>query len=140
MSLDETFRRYGFRRTLVSLKWQTELPLETPLPHRLRLLKGGFGAASLRTYGLERDSPRDYLSDLASGCVRTRRSNGPFAVSLFSDKLLSHALLGPHIALPDLLALVERGRLYPFRESTVADVNSLLRYCEGVGSVILKPS
>jgi len=72
--------------------------------------------------------------------VRARRSNGPFAVSLFSDKLLSHALLGPDIALPELLALIERGRLYPFRASTVADVNSLLRYCDGVGSVILKPS
>lgn len=133
-------QRYGLKRNLASLKWQTELPLATPLSYRLRLLEGGFTAASAATYALERNNPRDYLSDLAAGSERARRSNGPFAVVLFSDKLLSHTLIRPHIRLPELLALVERGQVFSFQGSGVTDVDSLLEYCREVGAVILKPA
>lgn len=80
-------QRYGLKRNLAALTWQTELPLTTPLSYRLRLLGGGFTSAA--TYALERNNPHDYLSDLAAGSERARRSNGPFAAALFSDKLLS---------------------------------------------------
>jgi hypothetical protein len=133
-------QRYGLKRNLASLKWQTELPLATSLSYRSRLLGGGFTAASAATYALELNNPHDYLSDLAAGSDHARRSNGPFAVALFSDKLLSHMLMRPHIRLPELLALVERGHIFPFQRSDVADVDSLLEYCQEVGAVILKPA
>lgn len=138
--LNKRLRRYGLARNLASLKWQTELPLSTSLPHRLRLLEGGFTAISSATYALDRNKMRDYLPDLASGSDHARRSNGTFAVSLFSDKLLSHALMRPHINLPELVALVERGHVFPFQESSVVNADSLIEHCEVAGPVILKPS
>lgn len=138
--LSRRLKRYGLKRNLASLKWQAELPPSTPLFRRLRLLEGGFTATSAATYALDRNGTRDYLSDLASGSDRARRSNGAFAVSLFSDKLLSHAMMRPHINVPDLLAVIEQGQVFSLEKGVVTGAESLLEHCEVAGPVILKPS
>jgi len=139
-ALRKRLKRYGLSRNLASVRWQADFPLTTPLDHRLRALRGGFTSASYGLYDLGRNDPADYLPDLAAGSDAARRSNGPFAVSLFSDKLLAHMLMREHLPLPKLLALIQGGRVFPVAGGTVGDVGALLAYLQGEGDVILKPS
>lgn len=115
--------------------------MESPhRPHFLIACGWGVTASSAATYALDRNQMRDYLLDLASGLDHARRTNSAFAVSLFSHKLVSHSMMRPYINLPELLALVERGQVFPVRGSRVTDADSLLEHCEVAGPVILKPS
>lgn len=133
-------RRYGVTRSLAALKWQLELPTHTPFQERLSLLHHGFTPLDYSLYDFKRYGYDAYLPDLAAGAAQGRRINGAFAVALMGDKLLSHAMLAPHIELPEILGLAERGQLYPITPAgTVRDVASLLRRSEQ-GAVILKPS
>lgn len=136
----QNVRRYGVTRSLAALKWQLDLPARTPLHERLTLLRHGFTSTAYALYDFKRYGYDAYLPDIAAGAAQARRINGAFAISLMSDKLLSHAMLAPHIKLPEILGLVERGQLYPITPAgTVRDVASLLRRSEQ-GAVILKPS
>lgn len=80
-----------------------------PWPQKLALWRRGFKSGSYTLFGLEHNRSEDYISDLEVS--RARRINGAFS-RILKDKLLFEPMLKPYAQVPEVLALVERGRLY----------------------------
>lgn len=106
-----------------------------PLATKLKLWRSGFKTASHRLFGLEHNDPRDYVSDLE--IARARRINGVFG-RMLKDKLLFAPMLEPYAQVPEVLGLVERGRLQPLTAPSLKGVEALLELSAPRG-VILKP-
>lgn len=81
-----------------------------PWAKKLALWRSGFKSSSYTLFGLAHNDPNDYISDM--GVSRARRINGAFG-RLLKDKLLFEAALKPYAQVPEVLGLIERGRLFP---------------------------
>ena len=108
---------------------------DVPLATKLRLWRGGFKSASHGLFDLERNDPRDYVSDLE--VARAGRINGAFG-RILKDKLLFASTLAPYARVPDVLGIVERGQLYPLADPELTAVDALVSRA-GSG-VIFKPA
>lgn len=105
---------------------------------RLLAWRHGFKSSSYLVYDFDHNNPGDYLPDTV--WYKTARVNGPFG-RILKDKLLFKLALGDRVTIPDILAVVERGRFAPVgRGASVGNLAELLDYCLERGSVILKPS
>jgi hypothetical protein len=112
---------------------------EIPFATKLKLWRAGFKSASYRLFDLAHNDPRDYVSDLAIS--KARGVNGAFG-RILKDKLLFAPMLAPYARVPEVLGVVERGRVYPLSapDSRVLNsVDALLALC-AERAVILKPS
>ena len=108
---------------------------DLPFATKLRLWRGGFKSASHGLFDLERNDPRDYVSDLE--VARARRINGAFG-RILKDKLLFASALAPYAQVPDVLGIVERGQLYPLADPELTGVDALSSRA-GAG-IIFKPA
>jgi hypothetical protein len=89
-------------------------------------------------YDLDRNDPRLYLPDAALN--RSGRSDGQFQ-RILRDKMLFTSIVGAHVRVPALLAIVARGRLVPAVPApALSNVAALVDYCEGGAGVIVKPA
>lgn len=107
-----------------------------PLTTKVKLWRAGFKGASYELFGLAHNDPRDYVSDLE--VARARRINGAFG-HILKDKLLFAPTLAPYARVPEVLGIVERGRVYPIAEAVLTGVDALLEVA-AERAVILKPS
>ena len=127
------------KRTTTTLKsvLATEVTGDADIPFatKLKLWRGGFKSASHHLFDLERNDPRDYVSDLE--VARAGRINGAFG-RILKDKLLFASTLAPYAQVPDVLGIVERGQLYPLTDSELTGVDALASRA-GSG-VIFKPA
>ncbi len=90
-------------------------------------------------YNLDRNNPADYLPDTAF--YYTKRINGAFAARLLTDKPLFSSMLGAHLLIPEILAVLERGQVFATHPgSTVRDVPGWVARSGSPGGVILKPN
>ena len=129
-------RRLRFYLSVIS--WQIRAPRSASWTER-RTLWRGFKPSSYVLYSLDRNDPADYLPDTAF--YHLKRLNGAFATQVLTDKLLFSSLLGAYLPVPEVLAVVEQGRLFAARpDAAVRDVPSLLARSECPGGVILKPN
>ena len=110
-----TAARYGPRRPLRFAKklaaWQREAPRTTPLAQRLDMWRRGYRAAAYELYDLSPDAAENYLPD--SSRLDIAFINGPFARNVLNDKLLFTELVGEVLEVPPIVALIERGEVYP---------------------------
>jgi len=110
---------------------------EIPLGKKLKMWRSGFKRSSYMLFELHRNDPREYVSDL--DISRARGINGAFG-RILKDKLLFEPMLRPFVRVPEVLAVVERGKLYPIhRETQFEGLRGLLASC-GAQGVIFKPS
>jgi len=107
---------------------------DIPLTTKVKLWRRGFKSASHRLFDLEHNDPRGYVSDL--DVSRARRINGAFG-RILKDKLLFAPMLAPYAQVPEVLGLVERGRVYPLADARLTGVDALL---SAASAVILKPA
>ena len=111
---------------------------DAPLSVRLRAWRLGFTSESYRLYDLDHNDPRSYLPDAAR--FAQPRIEGGFA-RILADKALFSTVVGAHVRVPKVLAIIASGRLCATQSPPVVrDVESLIRYCEGSSGVIIKPA
>lgn len=70
-----------WRRAQPLLEKELHSPLKIPLKMRLKMWRMGFLSESYVVYGLDRNNPKEYLTD-AQRFLRTTRINGEFALGL----------------------------------------------------------
>lgn len=81
----------------------------------------------------------DYLPD--SSLMKLNGVNGELSNRILKDKMLFHYFMADHFRIPESLAFVEKGKLYPHPGTDrVRDVETLRTYCETSLGVILKQS
>ncbi len=134
-----TATRYGPRRPLRFAKklaaWQLEAPRTTPLAQRLDMWRRGYRASAYKLYDLSPGASENYLPD--SSRLDIAFINGPFARSVLNDKLLFTKLVGGVLEVPPVVALIERGEVYPvYAEGRTLTLKEIV--CDHQ-SLILKP-
>lgn len=132
-----TATRYGPGRPLRFAKlaaWQREAPRTTPLAQRLDMWRRGYRASAYE-YDLSPGASENYLPD--SSRLDIAFIDGPFARSVLNDKLLFTELVGGVLEVPPVVALIERGEVYPvYAEGRTLTLKELV--CDH-RSLILKP-
>ena len=118
-----------------------ELAKKVDLPRsvRWRSWRQGFLSRSWRWYSLDRNDPRQYLSDYVR-FIRTPFINGRYSVVL-DDKLLFYEVLSRHRGLlPARYCLLgHRGVQNLSVDRAVRSVEDVLRLLDDVGRLVLKP-
>lgn len=133
--------RYGRKRTLrhakKRLEYQRELPLSTSPLQRLALWRSGYRGLSAAIYASHdgAHNEADYLPDAAR--LETFFLNGSFARGILSDKLLFTEIVGAALPVPEIVALIERGEIFPLGEASPPTLGAL---AARHGSLVLKPS
>lgn len=133
-------RRSPLKALVRAVSYQKDTPLTMPLSRRLQMLRRGFKSSAYALYDFGKNNPDDYLPD--TSFREAALVNGPFARRLLGDKLLFTEVFRDHLKIPEVVALIERGRLYSLSEAhaELSDADALLRYCERGAGVVLKPS
>ena len=115
------------KRSIRALSYQKKTSLTMPPAQRLEMLRHGFRSSAYELYDFAHNDPADYLSDTTFG--QASRINGPFCRTILDDKLLFSALFGPHVRVPDVLALIEGGTLHALQpEPALGSGAALLEY------------
>ncbi len=115
-----------------AVRFQKDTPLATPLNQRLTTLRHGFRSSRYILYDFEQNDPKAYLPDTVFR--EATAINGTFCRRVLEDKLLFTRFFGDIFKVPEVFALVERGRFYPLTaQHTFSDLLS------AYGGAILKP-
>lgn len=138
VALLSRYRGRGLKRVVrQAIVQERRSTFSLPVGKRVRAWRLGFKSSSYVLYDLDANDPADYLPDVVMH--HTHRLDEPFG-RVLRDKLLLNAVLGAYVAVPEVLAIVGKGRIFALRASHhVQNVRSLLAYCEANGGVILKP-
>ena len=114
-----------------------ERQLDVPLFKRLKAWRTGFKSSSYIQYELDKHDHTAYLSDSAPYIAEI--VEGAFS-RVLKDKFLFTLLMRAFVDVPDVVGIVSKGRITPLHpDSTVRDVQSLLRYCEDGHGVFPRP-
>lgn len=102
--------------------------------------RGGFKATS-KTFYTQAHGVKDLRNYLPDAAFRPMGlTNGKLARGILNDKLLFERLLSKHVAVPQNLALIERGEIFSLSfNGMIRDVPSLLRFAQ-VHPLVLKPA
>ena len=108
-----------------------------PLAKRLKAWRLGFKGKSYVLLGLDENDPKDYLPD--SLYHLTTGLDGKLG-RVLKDKLLFNVIVQRYVDVPEILAVIGKGRIFAISANfEVRNVSGLLDYCEGGHGVILKP-
>lgn len=108
-------------------------------PARCALWRKGFLSEAALIYDFARNDLREYLPDFHR-FVLAPKINRPSA-RLLSDKLLFMAVVGRHLPVTPLLAVIQHGGLLAAaREPWIDDVDALIEHVEREGTAVIKPS
>lgn len=81
----------------------------------------------------------DYLPD--SSLVKLNDINGELSNRMLKDKMLFRYFMNKHFRMPEILAFIEKGRLYAHPDSSnIGDLRALREFRETSLGVILKQS
>ena len=105
---------------------------------KVRAWRLGFRSSNYYLYNLDRNDHTQYLPDAA--VFSQGEVEGRFRRVLV-DKVLFSAVMGAHVRVPEIVAIIARGRICPTStDLDVRDVKSLITHCERANGVFIKPA
>jgi len=107
-----------------------------PLPKKLSVWRKGFLAEKYTLYGLDKNDPRDYLSDYHASMARW--INEPYT-GILSNKFVFERCVAGTIRVPKTYGLIVNGQIHPTCSNpAISSGESLLDYCR-TAPLVLKP-
>jgi hypothetical protein len=105
---------------------------------RVRAWRLGFWRGHYELYDLDHNDHTQYLPDAA--VFSQSEAEGKFRRVLV-DKVLFSAVMGAHTRVPEVIAIIARGKICPMgTDLDVRDAKSLITHCERANGVFIKPA
>ena len=105
---------------------------------KVRAWRLGFRRGHYDLFDLDRNDHTQYLPDAA--VFPQGEVEGQFRRVLV-DKVLFSAVMGAHVRVPEIVAIIARGRICPTgTDLDVRDAKSLITHCERANGVFIKPA
>jgi hypothetical protein len=115
-------------------KWE-----KLPWKHRFRSWRHGFSSFSYRLYELDKNTPQDYVPDVAH--MRFGYGlNGRYTDAIFSKVVFSRILTSLGVPQPAVLGVLLRGRFYPEQGDSSETLIGLRCLLENGQKLVLRPS
>jgi len=133
----DAYRKRQYIRWLIHDERTNRRPI--PRAERLRAWKAGFLSLTYRMCQIDRNGPKDYVTDRMR-YLRTPFLNGSYSVVL-DDKLIFNEVFRRHPGLlPETYGLFRRDRVLPLSSDRVVSYDDVLRLLDAKGRLVVKPT